>query len=169
MNLSYHLAYNSGFSDTQETQTTSCCLPLGRVDAWVDGGVDTYQKQAQVEAADDLTLLAGVALDREGEESQESISHSSNKPPRLESKKERNRKAANKCRQKSKANIELLKDRERRLSQENKELKSTVYGLRTEVLYLKNEVLMHGANCDYEPIQNYLTRVANGLADRSSP
>ncbi|KAI1440490.1 hypothetical protein F5Y02DRAFT_422967 [Annulohypoxylon stygium] len=81
-------------------------------------------------------------------------------------KKERNRKAAHKCRQKSKANIEQLKKKEQELSQRNQELKDAAYGLRNEVLCLKNEVLMHGATCDNGPIQSYLSRVVNGLTNR---
>ncbi|KAI1208579.1 uncharacterized protein F4807DRAFT_461516 [Annulohypoxylon truncatum] len=82
-------------------------------------------------------------------------------------KRERNRRAAHKCRQKSKANIEQLKQREQELSQRNKDLKDTAFGLRNEVLCLKNEVLMHGTTCDNGPIQNYLSRVVDDLVDRN--
>ncbi|XDG05695.1 hypothetical protein ABKA04_005310 [Annulohypoxylon sp. FPYF3050] len=81
-------------------------------------------------------------------------------------KKERNRKAAQKCRQKSKANVEQLKKKEQELSQRNQQLKDAAYGLRNEVLCLRNEVLMHGATCDNGPIQSYLARVVDGLTNR---
>ncbi|KAI2464654.1 hypothetical protein F4781DRAFT_412229 [Annulohypoxylon bovei var. microspora] len=83
------------------------------------------------------------------------------------SRKERNRKAAHKCRQKSKANIEQLEIRERELSEKNQRLKDMAYSLRNEMLCLKNEVLVHGTNCNNGPIQTYLARVVDGLVDKN--
>ncbi|KAI0888395.1 uncharacterized protein GGS22DRAFT_155737 [Annulohypoxylon maeteangense] len=95
------------------------------------------------------------------------LTNSDTSRSQTKSRKERNRKAAHKCRQKSKANVEELKKREEELSRRNQDLKDAVYGLRNEVLCLKNEVLNHGTFCDNEPIRHYLAREANDLIDRN--
>ncbi|KAI1762411.1 hypothetical protein GGR53DRAFT_418234 [Hypoxylon sp. FL1150] len=97
---------------------------------------------------------------------QEPQASGSGSAPQVESKRERNRKAARKCRQKAKVNVEWLKDEERELARQNRELKCIAGGLREEVLGLKNELLTHSQYCDSEPIKRYLAKVAGDLINR---
>lgn len=76
--------------------------------------------------------------------------------------RERNRIAAQKCRQKSKHYIEELQQQERELAQENSFLTAHAGHLKNEVLYLRNEILNHGT-CDCELIQNYIAETAKKL------
>lgn len=74
-------------------------------------------------------------------------------------KRERNRVAAAKCRQKSKVNVDDLRHRERRLSQNNDILKAQAGCLREEVLGLKNSILQH-CDCDSQIIDQHIANEA---------
>ncbi|KAI0513309.1 hypothetical protein F5B22DRAFT_637244 [Xylaria bambusicola] len=79
--------------------------------------------------------------------------------PDIKQRRERNRVAARKCRQKAKQNIVGLQRRERDLSQQNTVLLSHVGNLREEILDLKNEILRH-SECNSSVIQNYIANAA---------
>ncbi|KAI1459192.1 hypothetical protein F4805DRAFT_421831 [Annulohypoxylon moriforme] len=94
-------------------------------------------------------------------------SRSSNKLTSDESsleKRERNRKAANKCRKKQKLANEELKERARVMDEQHNYLVSHKALLESEMLELKNQLLIHGA-CGCEPISNYLIQAANNYAN----
>ncbi|XXH00841.1 cytochrome b subunit of succinate dehydrogenase, Sdh3p [Hypoxylon texense] len=84
----------------------------------------------------------------------------------IDRKREKNRKAARKCRQRAKVNVEWLKDQEHELSLENKKLKCIAGSLRNEVLCLKDGLLTHSQYCDSEPIKSYLAKVASELVNK---
>ncbi|KAI1442882.1 hypothetical protein F5Y02DRAFT_394746 [Annulohypoxylon stygium] len=93
-------------------------------------------------------------------------SRSSNKLTSDESsleKRERNRKAANKCRKKQKQANEELKERARVVDEQHNYLISHKALLESEMIGLKNELLNHGA-CGYEPISEYLAQAAQNYA-----
>ncbi|KAI0137913.1 hypothetical protein F4776DRAFT_92340 [Hypoxylon sp. NC0597] len=89
-------------------------------------------------------------------------SRSSNKLTSDESgidKRERNRIAAYKCRKKQKlANYEL-QERARIMSEQHNYLIAHKASLESEMINLKNELLLHG-NCGCEPITDYLMQAA---------
>ncbi|KAI8635402.1 hypothetical protein F5Y19DRAFT_10576 [Xylariaceae sp. FL1651] len=83
----------------------------------------------------------------------------SSKSPQIKQHRERNRIAAQKCRQKAKQNVSELQQRERELSQQNRLLLDYAGILREEILGLKNEILRH-ADCNSNVIQNYIANAA---------
>ncbi|KAJ4387482.1 hypothetical protein N0V93_008074 [Gnomoniopsis smithogilvyi] len=80
---------------------------------------------------------------------------------------QRNRRAAVKCREKTKAAMAQLEATERAVSLQHMELSKTVADLRGEVLALKNQLLLHG-NCDCDAIQQYLRNAARSIGEGSS-
>ncbi|KAI1090988.1 hypothetical protein F5B19DRAFT_291018 [Rostrohypoxylon terebratum] len=78
-------------------------------------------------------------------------------------RRERNRKAANKCRKKQKQANEELKEKARVVDEQHNYLVSHKALLESEMIELKNELLIHGA-CGYEPISEYLTQAAQAYA-----
>ncbi len=95
-----------------------------------------------------------------------STSGGSSNRTQLDSRREKNRKAARKCRQKAKVSVEWLKDQERELGRENKKLKYIAGSLQNEVLCLKDGLLTHSQYCDSEPIKSYLAKVASDLVNK---
>ncbi|XDG03946.1 hypothetical protein ABKA04_003561 [Annulohypoxylon sp. FPYF3050] len=94
-------------------------------------------------------------------------SRSSNKLTSDESpseKRERNRNAANKCRKKQKKANEELKEKARAMDQQHNYLVCHKALLESEMIELKNELLVHGA-CGCEPISEYLTQAAQRYAN----
>lgn len=83
------------------------------------------------------------------------------------SQRQRNRRAAIKCREKTKAATAQLEATERAVSLEHMELSKTVADLRGEVLALKNQLLLHG-NCNCDAIQQYLRNAARSIGEGSS-
>lgn len=81
--------------------------------------------------------------------------------------RQRNRQAATKCREKTKAAMAQLEATERAVSLEHMELSKTVTDLRGEVLALKNQLLLHG-NCNCEVIQKYLRNAARTIGEAGS-
>ncbi|KAF2192738.1 hypothetical protein K469DRAFT_717331 [Zopfia rhizophila CBS 207.26] len=81
----------------------------------------------------------------------------SNSPSEREIHKQKNRIAAQKCRQRQKHYIQDLETRGREVTTTNKRLKEQVVVLTDELLMLKNEVLNH-AGCDMEGMEGYLNR-----------
>ncbi|KAI0885741.1 uncharacterized protein GGS22DRAFT_161846 [Annulohypoxylon maeteangense] len=93
-------------------------------------------------------------------------SRSSNKLTGDESsleKRERNRKAANKCRRKQKQANKELKEKAQIMDEQHNSLASHKALLESEVIELKNELLIHAA-CGCEPISNYLMQAAKNYA-----
>jgi len=74
----------------------------------------------------------------------------------------RNRKAANKCRIKTKAAVAELEATEREESSRHEQLSMTLRSLQADVFVLKSEILMHG-NCGDWLIQDYLKKSARSL------
>jgi hypothetical protein len=74
----------------------------------------------------------------------------------------RNRKAANKCRIKTKAAVAELEATEREESSRHEQLSMTLRSLQADVFALKSEILMHG-NCGDRLIQDYLKKSARSL------
>lgn len=83
------------------------------------------------------------------------------------SQRQRNRRAATKCREKTKAAAVQLEATEKAISLEHMELSKTVTELRGEVLALKNQLLLHGT-CDCDVIQNYLRNAALSIGEGAS-
>ncbi|KAI0840472.1 hypothetical protein F5Y06DRAFT_294459 [Hypoxylon sp. FL0890] len=95
-----------------------------------------------------------------------SVSSSSQPSYRIEKKKmpnerERNRRAAAKCRKKAKLSQMELQERERMLKQQNRHLLASISELKEEVLNLKNEILKHNG-CRSELIDKYIWKAAQG-------
>lgn len=88
-------------------------------------------------------------------------------PPKPDMQRQRNRKAATKCRAKTKQAAVELEQKERALASEHMELSTTVKQLREEVLALKSELLVHG-KCDSEVIQEYLQKAAREIGAGSA-
>ncbi|KAH7012687.1 uncharacterized protein B0I36DRAFT_53172 [Microdochium trichocladiopsis] len=84
-------------------------------------------------------------------------------PPRPRRNKERNRLAARRCREKSKKQIDTLRQQEHELAIQQAELTAQAASLREEVMQLKSEILRHGA-CDCNFIQKYLAETAEAIA-----
>ncbi|KAH9903959.1 hypothetical protein F4778DRAFT_733382 [Xylariomycetidae sp. FL2044] len=79
--------------------------------------------------------------------------------------RERNRVAANKCRQKAKRNVAALEQRRNDLAQRHTFLVDQAESLRQCVLQLKNEILQH-SHCNSEVIQNYITKAAHEVVSK---
>ncbi|KAI0108147.1 hypothetical protein F4814DRAFT_454991 [Daldinia grandis] len=89
-------------------------------------------------------------------------SRSSNKLTSDESgidKRERNRMAASKCRKKQKLANSELQERARIMSEQHNYLVAHKVSLESEMISLKNELLIHGS-CGCEPITDYLMQAA---------
>ncbi|KAI1798931.1 hypothetical protein F4811DRAFT_144941 [Daldinia bambusicola] len=89
-------------------------------------------------------------------------SRSSNKFTSDESgidKRERNRMAASKCRKKQKLANSELQEKARIMSEQHNYLIAHKASLESEMINLKNELLMHGS-CGCEPISDYLMQAA---------
>ncbi|OTA97993.1 hypothetical protein M426DRAFT_326325 [Hypoxylon sp. CI-4A] len=89
-------------------------------------------------------------------------SRSSNKLTSDESggdKRERNRMAAYKCRKKQKMANSELQEKSRIMDEQHSFLMANKAALETEILGLKNELLLHGS-CGCEPISDYLMQAA---------
>lgn len=84
------------------------------------------------------------------------------------SQRQRNRRAATKCREKTKAAMIQLEATEKAASMEHMELSKTVADLRGEVLALKNQLLLHG-NCECDVIQKYLRNAARNIGEGPGP
>ncbi|KUI67523.1 Transcription factor atf21 [Cytospora mali] len=84
--------------------------------------------------------------------------------PATKEHRARNRMAATKCRARAKAATAELEATERETESQHQELSAEASSLQTEVLALKNEVLMHG-NCDNHAIQQYLSNAAKDIVD----
>lgn len=82
------------------------------------------------------------------------------------SQRQRNRRAATKCREKTKAAMIKLEATEKAVTLEHIELSKTVTELRGQVLALKNELLLHG-NCNCDVIQKYLKNAARSIGEGS--
>ncbi|KAI1317616.1 hypothetical protein F5Y16DRAFT_392615 [Xylariaceae sp. FL0255] len=80
------------------------------------------------------------------------------------SKRDRNRIAAAKCRNKARRTAKQLQERERSLLEENTALSAEKIALRRQVVELKEELLQHG-NCDDDMIQLHLWRSAAILGE----
>ncbi|KAI9779704.1 MAG: hypothetical protein M1839_007202 [Geoglossum umbratile] len=76
---------------------------------------------------------------------------------------ERNRLAASKCRQKKKEWTKGLEERARSLQNEKLQLQLMVGSLKSEMIYVREELLKHG-NCDCRRIRDYLNNEVNALA-----
>ncbi|KAH0555707.1 hypothetical protein GP486_006349 [Trichoglossum hirsutum] len=76
---------------------------------------------------------------------------------------ERNRLAASKCRQKKKEWTKGLEERARSLQNEKLQLQMIVGSLKSEMIYIREELLKHG-NCGCERIRDYLGAEVNALA-----
>ncbi|CAN8105294.1 unnamed protein product [Discula destructiva] len=83
------------------------------------------------------------------------------------SQRQRSRRAATKCREKTKKATAELEATEKAITAENLELTKTVKDLRGEVLALKNQLLLHG-NCDCDIIQRYLRKAAHAIGSAGS-
>ncbi|KAI2463796.1 hypothetical protein F4781DRAFT_440244 [Annulohypoxylon bovei var. microspora] len=79
-------------------------------------------------------------------------------------KRERNRKAANKCRKKQKLANDELKKKARIMDEQHNYLIVHKASLESEMIELKNELLLHGA-CGCEPISDYLMQAAKNFAN----
>ncbi|KAI1143863.1 hypothetical protein F5Y05DRAFT_362857 [Hypoxylon sp. FL0543] len=103
------------------------------------------------------------------EQSVSSVSPSSQPSYRAEKKgpteRERNRRAAAKCRKKAKLSQLELQERERTLARQNRLLVATISELKEEVLSLKHEILKHN-DCQDELVRNYIWKAAQGLRQR---
>lgn len=78
---------------------------------------------------------------------------------KYQSLRERNRVAANKCREKAKVKAEVLQEQERELSKKHQYLVEQVQSLKSEVLDLKNEIIRQG-NCSCKLMSEYITKAA---------
>ncbi|KAH0547536.1 hypothetical protein FGG08_000261 [Glutinoglossum americanum] len=76
---------------------------------------------------------------------------------------ERNRLAASKCRQKKKEWTKGLEERARNLQNEKLQLQMMVGSLKSEMIYVREELLKHG-NCGCKRIRDYLNTEVNALA-----
>jgi bZIP transcription factor len=76
---------------------------------------------------------------------------------------ERNRLAASKCRQKKKEWTKGLEERARSLQNEKMQLQMMVGSLKSEMIYVREELLKHG-NCGCKRIRDYLNTEVNALA-----
>ncbi|KAK7178153.1 bZIP transcription factor [Paraphaeosphaeria sporulosa] len=81
---------------------------------------------------------------------------------------EKNRVAANKCRERKKEDTNKLEARFHMYSDENQALKEKIAVLREEVIQLKNEVLSH-AECGFWAVDEYIARCAGNLLGVSAP
>lgn len=122
-----------------------------------------------------LNLSMEHTADEEASSSGMSFANEAHKPnpgstifqtthPRQGAQRLRNRKAATKCREKTKAAIAKLQATESAITLEHMKLSRTVAELRGQVLALKNELLLHG-NCDCEVIQQYLRNAARIIGE----
>ncbi|KAJ1333086.1 cyclic AMP-dependent transcription factor ATF-2 [Microdochium nivale] len=78
---------------------------------------------------------------------------------KYQSLRERNRVAANKCREKAKVKAEVLQEQERELSKKHQYLVEQVQSLKSEVLDLKNEIICQG-NCSCKLMSEYIAKAA---------
>ncbi|KAK7178396.1 bZIP transcription factor [Paraphaeosphaeria sporulosa] len=85
-----------------------------------------------------------------------------------QSRLEKNRVAAHKCRQRKKEDTNKLEARFHMHSAKNEALKEKVAVLREEVIELKNEVLSH-AECGFLAVDEYLERCSGNLLGISAP
>ncbi|KAI9768183.1 MAG: hypothetical protein M1840_005013 [Geoglossum simile] len=76
---------------------------------------------------------------------------------------ERNRLAASKCRQKKKEWTKGLEEKARSLQTEKLQLQMMVGSLKSEMIYVREELLKHG-NCGCKRIRDYLNTEVNALA-----
>ncbi|KAI1380989.1 hypothetical protein F4677DRAFT_462111 [Hypoxylon crocopeplum] len=74
-------------------------------------------------------------------------------------KRERNRKAASKCRKKQKLANNELQEKARIMGEQHSCLMAHKASLESEMINLKNQLLLHGG-CDCEPISDYLMQAA---------
>lgn len=95
-----------------------------------------------------------------------SSSSSSSKKTQTQRDREQNRAAATKCRAKTKAAINKLEEDERYASEQRAYLAAVADRLRSEVLFLKSELLRH-SDCDCVLIQQYLARMARLISQGS--
>ncbi|KAJ5653855.1 Rho GTPase activation protein [Penicillium lividum] len=77
---------------------------------------------------------------------------------------ERNRLAASKCRQKKKEHTQVLEVRYKEQSEKRERLVGEIARLRSEILCLKNQVLLH-AQCGDEPIKLHLAQMVKKITD----
>ncbi|CAJ2502351.1 Uu.00g097450.m01.CDS01 [Anthostomella pinea] len=87
-------------------------------------------------------------------------SHIDKRKTQLE--RDRNKKAAAKCRRKAKVSEHELKERDRALSQQNRVLLAGIDQLKDEVLGLKHEILRH-TGCSSQVIDAYIAKAARDL------
>lgn len=158
---------NSSTADDREHLSEQ--FPSSRVTVSHAEESSSYYLGTDGDGVDEFGLSANPAeyQYRREQELHEPTSTGSSNTPQSESRREKNRKAARKCRQKAKVNVEWLKDQERELSRDNRELKCIAGGLQDEVLCLKNELLTHSQYCESESIKSYLTKVASDLVNRN--
>ncbi|KAK8869318.1 bzip transcription factor [Apiospora arundinis] len=76
-----------------------------------------------------------------------------------DTKREKNRIAASKCRRKKKEEERVVQERRRMLQLQNRLFMDSVASLRSEVLSLKHEILRHGS-CNFPPINTYIATAA---------
>ncbi|KAL3440225.1 hypothetical protein BJX65DRAFT_35889 [Aspergillus insuetus] len=80
---------------------------------------------------------------------------------------ERNRMAASKSRQKKKHEIDQLKTRFNKVSRKKQLLEEEIKRLHSDLLYLKDQILMH-SQCDDEAIHSYLGRMVKEATKHGS-
>ncbi|KAL4993576.1 hypothetical protein BDV10DRAFT_178836 [Aspergillus recurvatus] len=80
---------------------------------------------------------------------------------------ERNRAAASKSRQKKKRETDQLKTRFDEVSRKKRLLEEEIKGLHRDLLYLKDQILMH-SRCDDRPIHIYLGRMVKQVSKHES-
>ncbi|KAK7928874.1 hypothetical protein PG985_005872 [Apiospora marii] len=76
-----------------------------------------------------------------------------------DTKREKNRIAASKCRGKKKEEERIIEERCRMVQVQNRIFMDSVASLRSEVLSLKHEILRHGS-CNFPPINTYIATAA---------
>ncbi|KAI1084993.1 hypothetical protein F5B20DRAFT_123300 [Whalleya microplaca] len=79
-------------------------------------------------------------------------------------KRERNRMAASKCRRKQKQANNELQEKARLMSEQHGYLTTYKSSLQSEMIALKNELLLHGS-CGCEPITDYLVQAAKKVVN----
>lgn len=77
-------------------------------------------------------------------------------------RKEKNRRAASRCRGKKRLEENVMEEKRKSLQLHNNILQDIAIHLREEVLFLKNQILKHGA-CDFPPIQDYIVASASSI------
>jgi hypothetical protein len=124
----------------------------------------TARHRKSISSADGYVELSAPAKRRESELSTNSSVPSFDKVDNTPKKihLEKNRIAANKCRQKQKRHVHSLEEQERALESQREDLLALSKTLQEEVLGLRNEVLKHGY-CNSPLIQNYIATTARHL------